>query len=77
MFSHHRDRMLAAAKAFKWPDAIEALEGPQGLVKLESAVAEYLSVTYHDSTFPRPVRVRFFGAHTSLELKAELFRLKS
>ena len=35
MLTHHRDRMLAAAEALRWPLAVEALSGDSGLTLLE------------------------------------------
>ena len=40
MLIHHRDRMLAAAKALQWPLAVEALSGYQGLEYLQDCLDE-------------------------------------
>jgi hypothetical protein len=53
MMQYHRDRMLHAAKHFKWERAVARLEGPQGL--------EYLLVTlkaavHMDGNVPKRVR---------------------
>lgn len=66
MLPLHRDRLLRAARHFGWQGAVEALEGEQGLAKLEEAVLNAVKAdgadgadgaTGSDAGPPRAVRV--------------------
>lgn len=54
MLDYHRDRMLRAATHWSWAEAIEAIQGPEGLARLESFLLENLDL--QDNT-PRRVKV--------------------
>ena len=54
----HRDRLLAAARDFDWPDVISYLEGTNGLHKFEAALIDALIKIYDGTTWPRDVKVR-------------------
>jgi 4-amino-4-deoxychorismate lyase len=53
MLRYHRDRILEAARCFKWPEAIKCMSGPEGLQhllhKLEATI---------DITSSKPLRVK-------------------
>lgn len=57
MLRHHRDRMLAAAHAFGWGEAIAALDGPAGLLLLERKLFEHLELKYGDFNCGNPLKV--------------------
>lgn len=42
MLDYHRDRMLRAATHWRWGKAIAAIEGPEGLARLENFLAQRL-----------------------------------
>ena len=56
MLSFHRDRLLAAQKAFHWP--VTMFSGPDGLQDLEQCLHEHLASTYDDPLYPKPLKVR-------------------
>lgn len=57
MLGYHRDRMLAAAHAFDWSEAIATLDGSAGLRLLERKLFEHLELEYGDSNHGNPLKV--------------------
>lgn len=55
MLDYHRDRMLKAASHWGWSKAVAAIEGPGGLARLESFIAEQLSEDTNDQ--PKRIKV--------------------
>lgn len=44
MLSHHRDRILEAARFFSWPNIVTFLEGPQGIERFRNIVHDEIRV---------------------------------
>lgn len=57
MLDYHRDRMLKAATHWGWTKAIEAIQGPDGLARLESFLFETLNLP-QSIEGTRPLRVK-------------------
>lgn len=55
MLDYHRDRMLKAASHWGWDKAVAAVEGPEGLARLESFITGQLGQDSSDQ--PRRVKV--------------------
>lgn len=55
MLRYHRDRMLAAAKAFRRDTS--PLEGTEGLTKLMGILHDHLEKKYNDRNFGSPLMV--------------------
>lgn len=55
MLDYHRDRMLKAASYWGWNKAVAAIEGPEGLARLESFITGQLSQDSSDQ--PRRIKV--------------------
>lgn len=57
MLEYHRWRMLEAAKHWGWTKAIEVIQGPEGLARLESFVLDNLPPDDLEDPKPRRVKV--------------------
>ena len=57
MLSHHRDRMLASAKAFGWDTSL--LEGPEGFKLLLDMLHDHVRSQFNDRTYSAPLMVRW------------------
>lgn len=55
MLDYHRDRMLKAASHWGWGKAVAAIEGPEGLTRLESFITAQLGQDSGDQ--PRRIKV--------------------
>lgn len=55
MLDYHRDRMLKAASHWGWDKAVAAIEGPEGLARLESFITGQLGQDSSDQ--PRRIKV--------------------
>lgn len=55
MLDYHRDRMLKAASHWGWGKAVAAIEGPEGLARLESFITGQLGQDSNDQ--PRRIKV--------------------
>lgn len=53
----HRDRMLAAAKEFQWEPACRALDGSEGLARLDGALHSHLKDHYGSKEYSAPLKV--------------------
>ncbi|KAI3390817.1 hypothetical protein diail_8584 [Diaporthe ilicicola] len=54
MLEYHRDRMLKAASHWGWSEAVAAIEGPEGLARLES----YIQGQLVQDACSQPMRVK-------------------
>lgn len=78
MLDYHRDRMLKAASHWGWGKAVAAIEGPEGLTRLESFITGQLSQDTSDQ--PRRVKVLLsreaqFGLESSVVPETPLANL--
>lgn len=49
--------MLAAAKEFQWEPACRAVDGPEGLVRLDNALHSHLKDYYGSEEYSAPLKV--------------------
>lgn len=78
MLDYHRDRMLKAASYWGWGKAVAAIEGPEGLARLESFITGQLGQDKRDQ--PRRVKVLIsqeghFGLESSVVPETSLANL--
>ena len=56
MFSYHRDRMLATARELQWTQAIEVLDGDDGLHNLMDVLHGALGAHLQDPRYSKPMK---------------------
>lgn len=71
MLDYHRDRMLRAAAHWEWTKAVAAIEGPEGLARLETFLLDRLQLLFPNAEKTAdPMRVKVLLSQEG-ELKLE------
>ena len=58
MLAYHRDRLMAAARDFSWPQTVKYLDGKAGLRELKRQIAQHLWEKHRYKVPSQPIKVR-------------------